>query len=98
MGFSDNIFNLTGGISPCKYRITVCGDSGVYIEGVFKILDIGEKQIILKVKDYKLKFVGDNLKISSYYEGDVSIKGSFISIIKERDFKWRKKRYFANTP
>ncbi len=87
MGFSDNIFKLTGGISPCLYRITVCGDSGVYVEGVFKILDINEKQIILKVKNYKLKFIGENLKISSYYEGDASIKGSVLSIIKEKDEK-----------
>lgn len=87
MGFSDNIFNLTGGISPCKYRITVCGDNGVYVEGVFRILDIAEKQIVLKVKGYKIKFIGENLKISSYYENDASIKGNILSIIKERDEK-----------
>ena len=87
MGFYDNIFKITGGVCPCLYRITVCGDSGVYVEGVLKILDITEKQILLKVKNNKIKITGENLKIYSYFEGDVSIKGSFLSIIKERDEK-----------
>ena len=90
MGFSDNIFKITGGICPCLYRITVCGDNGVYVEGVLKILDINEKQILLKVKNYKIKITGEKLKIYSYFEGDVSIKGSFSTIIKERDEKWLK--------
>ena len=90
MGFSDNIFKITGGICPCAYRITVCGDNGIYVEGVLKILDISEKQILLKVKNYKIKITGEKLKIYSYFEGDVSIKGSFSIIIKERDEKWLK--------
>ena len=87
MGFYDNIFKITGGIAPCLFRITVCGDVGVYVEGVIKILDISESQILLKVKGYKIKITGENLKISSYYEKDVSIRGSTLSIIKERDEK-----------
>lgn len=88
MGFSDNIFKITGGICPCLYRITVCGNSGIYVEGVLKILDIGDKQIVVKVKGYKLKFYGENLKISSYYEKDISILGEINKIEKEREKQW----------
>ncbi len=85
MGFSDNIFKITGGICPCLYRITVCGNSGVYVEGVLKIIDIGDKQIILRVKDNMLKIFGENLKVVSYYERDISISGEIIKIEKERE-------------
>ena len=85
MGFSDNIFKITGGICPCSYRITVCGRSGVYIEGVLKIVDIGDKQIVVSVKGNRLKIIGENLKISSYFERDISILGEIIKIEKERE-------------
>ena len=85
MGFSDNIFKITGGICPSSYRITVCGNIGVYVEGVLKIIDIGDKQIIVRVKGNRLKIFGDNLKITSYYERDISISGEIIKIEKERE-------------
>ncbi len=83
MGFSDNIFKLTGGICPPSYRITVCGECGVFIEGVTKILDISGDYIVLAIKDVKVKIYGKNLKISSYYEGDISILGNAVKIEKE---------------
>lgn len=85
MGFFDNIFKATGGVFPCDYRITVCGSSGIYVEGVIKILDINEKFIILKIKNGKLTIFGENLKISSFYEKDVVIKGEMLKIEKEID-------------
>ena len=74
----------------CPVGAIALGDNGIYVEGVLKILDISEKQILLKVKNYKIKITGEKLKIYSYFEGDVSIKGSFSTIVKERDEKWLK--------
>ncbi len=84
MGFSDNIFKITGGICPCSYRITVCGSNGVYVEGVLKMIDVSDNKIIIAVKGGKLKIFGENLKITSYFERDISISGEIIKIEKER--------------
>ncbi len=85
MGFSDNIFRITGGICPPTYRVSILGNAGVYVEGVLKILDINSEFILLRVKDYKLKFFGDGLKINSYFDRDISILGSVIKMEKIRE-------------
>ncbi len=83
MGFSDNIFKFTGGLCPSNYRITVCGDSGVYVEGVNKIIDIQNNIVIIELKNGKIIIKGKNLKIKSYFQSDLSILGEITSI--ERD-------------
>ncbi|MBO5926836.1 MAG: YabP/YqfC family sporulation protein [Clostridia bacterium] len=84
MGFSDSIFKFTGGICPPTYRITVCGASGIYIEGVIKIVDIKDNIIVLKLNGAILKISGEKLKITSYVEKDISISGDVLEFKKER--------------
>ncbi len=85
MGFSDNIFLITGGICPPSYRVSILGSAGVYVEGVLKILDINSDFILLRVKDCKLKFFGEGLKINSYFDRDISILGNVVKIEKIRE-------------
>lgn len=84
MGFSDNIFKFTGGLCPSGYRITVCGDNGIYVEGVQKIIDIQLNLVILKVKNGKIIIKGNNLKLKSYFQSDLSLLGEISEIIREK--------------
>ncbi len=61
------------GDSP--YRITMLGNSAVYIEGVIKVCDITESKIALQVKGKKLIFYGENLTLSSFIEKDITVSG-----------------------
>ena len=83
MGFSNNIFNAMGVICPSSYRITICGNNGIYLEGVNRILDIQDKTIIVLVKNGKITITGNKLKITSFYESDLSIKGEVLKIEKQ---------------
>ena len=85
MGFSDSLFNLTGGIMPSAYRISILGEKRVYIEGVLKIIDITDKKIVVLVKNNKLKIIGENLKILSYFEKDLSVIGEIFKIERDRE-------------
>lgn len=88
MGFSDNIFNFTGGLCPSSFRITVCGDNGVYVEGAIKIMDIKPQIVIIKVKNGKIVIKGNNLKLKSYFQSDLSIIGEIKEILREKDL-WK---------
>ncbi len=85
MGFSDSLFKLTGAVAPLPFRVTVLGEKGIYIEGVLKIIDIDDKKIVVLLKNNRLKIIGEGLKILSYYEKDLSIKGEVVKIEIERE-------------
>lgn len=77
MGFRESIngfFRLCNmGDSP--YRITVLGNSCVFLEGVEKILDLKPSVIKLAVKGNIVCFHGKNLTVLSYVEKDITING-----------------------
>lgn len=84
MSFLDNILknfqncNFVGG-----YRATILGDSGVYVEGVVKIVDVKENEIILSIKNGTLLLKGKNLKVRSFYGGDICILGEITAYEKK---------------
>ena len=67
---------------PCSYRISVCGEFGVHVEGVKKIIDVASNKVIFEVKNGKIVCEGKNLKIISFVYGDAVIKGEVIKVEK----------------
>ncbi len=85
MGFSESIngFLRLCNLGDCPYRITVLGSSGIYVEGVEKICDVKNDEVILFVRGAKVIFSGKNLSLSSYVEKDLTILG------KVEKIEWR---------
>ena len=52
------------------------------ILGNFKIDDLGENEIVLKVKKTKIKIFGSNLKIVTFAKGEVEIAGNIDGVVK----------------
>ncbi len=77
MGFRESIngFLRLCNLGDSPYRITMLGNSAVYIEGVLKILDVAPCKIMLLVKSKKLILSGENLTLSSFVEKDVVVSG-----------------------
>lgn len=77
MGFGESIneFLRLCNLGDCPYRITVLGNSGIFIEGVDKICDVKNDEIILILKGKRVTFYGKNLALSSYVDKDITIKG-----------------------
>lgn len=77
MGFRESIngfFRLCN-VGECRYRITVLGNSCVFIEGIEKIIDVKSHFIKLKLKGKNLSLFGENLAVLSYIESDITING-----------------------
>ena len=85
MGFGDSIngFLRLCNLGDCPYRITVLGSSGVFIEGVVKILDVKKEKVTLLVKCSTLLIEGNDLSIGSYIEKDLTVHG------KVEKISWR---------
>ncbi len=49
---------------------------GAYFQGVEKIVDISSQKVVLKTKKGEILVEGKNLKLSSYFDKDLSIIGS----------------------
>ncbi len=75
MSFFDSMFNLTGGISPPEFRISIIGNLGVYIEGVLRVKDVKKDVITVQFKDGIFEFKGEGIFIRSYGEKDLYIRG-----------------------
>ena len=77
MGFRESIngFFAHCNIGDCSYRITMLGNSCVFIEGVEKILDLKPSLITVKLKCKSVSFHGKNLTLLSYIEKDICING-----------------------
>lgn len=77
MGFSESINGFFGlcNLGDCPYRITVLGSSGVYVEGVERVCDLKNSQIVIALKGARLIIHGKSLVISSYIQKDLTIKG-----------------------
>ena len=77
MGFRESIngFLRLCNLGDSPYRMTVLGNSAVFIEGVIKICDITPCKIIFQVKDKKLIFHGENLTVCSFVEKDIAVSG-----------------------
>ena len=82
MSFQDDLFKITGGLAPPTYRITLLGETGAFIEGVNKILDIKSNQITISCGKTTLIFEGKNIKISSYLACDLHLKGQILKVEK----------------
>ena len=67
---------------PCSYRISVCGEFGVHVEGVKKIIDVASDKVIFEVKNGKIMVEGNNLKLTSFLNSDVVIKGEVLKVVK----------------
>ena len=88
MSFKDNIFLSLGisDIKPCEYRLTLLGKTGVYVEGVKRVLDISPCCVLIDVKCGKLLIKGQNLNIKSLNGGDISISGIIFSVEVKDNF------------
>ena len=88
MSFKDNIFTALGisDLSPLDFRLTLIGKSGVYIEGIKRLIDISPSSIEVEVKNKIISFTGKNLSVKSLNSGDISISGE-IAIIQLKDNK-----------
>ena len=83
MGFGNCILkclNLEDSNLLLDYKMSLFGDKGGYIEGVLNILDIKNDIIAVKIKNAKLNIYGDNLKVKSYFEKDLSILGKITKV------------------
>ncbi len=77
MGFRESIngfFSLCN-VGGCPYRITILGNSCIFLEGVEKILDLKPCVIKLKLKGKTLYFFGQDLTVLSFIEKDITISG-----------------------
>lgn len=88
MSFKDNIFSSLGisDIKPCEYRLTLIGKTGVYVEGVKRVLDISPCFILLDVKCGKLLIKGCGLNVKSLNGEDIAISGVINSIELKDNF------------
>ena len=86
MGFKENINDFFGlcNLGACPYRITALGESGAYVEGVLRVLEVSREQIALELKGAKVKILGAGLVIGHYCERDLTIKGRVEKIIWQK--------------
>ena len=48
----------------------------------FKIEDLNECEIVLKCKRFKIKIIGENLKISTLAKGEIEVVGNVVGVAK----------------
>ena len=48
----------------------------------FKIEDLNECEIVLKCKKFKIKIIGENLKISTIAKGEIEVAGNVVGVVK----------------
>ena len=87
MSFKENIFTALGisDLSPVGFRLTVMGKSGVYIEGVKRLIDISSTKIAVDAKQKIITLNGINLNVKSLGGGDACISGEITGLeIKDK--------------
>lgn len=73
-------FGLTGEITPCKFRYTVCSGRGGIFEGVKRIENFTKEEVLLVVGGGIMTVKGENLAIKKYGENEVALTGRITGV------------------
>lgn len=83
MSFIDNILTDLGlkeALGEQSFKMTVIGDSAIYIECVKSIKSYSKTEIILRLKNGGVIIKGEEMFIKKYFEGDMAVCGKIKSI------------------
>lgn len=82
MNFINEIIKAVGvdEYSPSPYIFTVVGKEGGHFQNVKKIIDVKRTMIALSYGSGEICIHGENLFVSSFSGGDLSLKGKIIKI------------------
>lgn len=83
MRLYDEIFKNADGAAFA--RCTVVPGGGGYFEGVKSVGDFSAERIIVCFAKAAVVAEGENLSIRKYYDGDLQIDGTILSLQVERD-------------
>lgn len=73
-------FGLSDEITPCKFRYTVCSGYGGIFEGVKRIENFTEEEVILIVGNGIMTVTGEKLAIKKYGEREVALTGRITGV------------------
>ncbi|MBO7369228.1 MAG: YabP/YqfC family sporulation protein [Clostridia bacterium] len=82
MNFISEIVKAVGvdEYSPSPFTFTVVGKNGGYFQNVKKIVDVKRTVIAFRYGSGEIFIYGENLFVSSFSGGDLSVKGKITKI------------------
>ena len=65
-----------------KICCNIVFDEGIKIVANFKIEELTENEIVLKIKKTRIKILGRELTVLTYAKGEIEIKGKIDGVVK----------------
>lgn len=88
MGFLDDLVSrsVPKELAPTLFRAVICGGRSAYVENVKEIKKFTKEEIVLVLKTGRLVLRGENLSVTSFSAGDLTVSGKVEELsVKEKE-------------